>query len=276
MKRVWIPTVAMLLCSLPALASEATFDRTLSINGPLDLTVATGSGNIHLTRGSDSQVHIFGRVHGGWGASEEQVRSIAANPSIEQTGNIVRIGTQHMNLHNISIDYDIQAPANANLDANTGSGNLTDDGVGKNAKLSSGSGDIRADGLQGAFTINTGSGNIVAEQVAAGDVKAETGSGSIDLRGLRGGVRAQTGSGNIRVTGAPTAPWHLGTGSGNIDVTPGNAGFTLDASSGSGTVRADREIATLGTMNRHHTTGKVNGGGPLVRIETGSGDITIH
>ena len=61
--------------------------------------------------------------------------------------------------------------------AASGSGNVTDDGVGKNAKLSTGSGNIHATGLQGGFSVETGSGNIYAEQTGDGDVKAETGSG---------------------------------------------------------------------------------------------------
>ena len=266
----------MALAAVPALASEATFERTLSVNGRVELSVATGSGNIHLTRGAGNQVHIFGRVKSGWGGSEQRVREIAANPPIEQTGNIIRIGARHENLHNISIDYEIQAPENAFVDAGSGSGDITVDGVGENAKLSTGSGNIHATGLHGGFSVSTGSGNIYAEQTAAGDVKAQTGSGNIELRNLRGGLRAGTGSGDIRVGGAPTSDWKLVTGSGNVELWPGNAGLTLDASTGSGSIHAERGMSTQGESNRHHLTGKLNGGGPTVRIETGSGDIRIR
>jgi DUF4097 and DUF4098 domain-containing protein YvlB len=276
MRRFWIPAIALLLGSLPVFAAEATFQRTLSVNGPVDLTISDGAGEIHITRGSDNQIHIFGRVHSGWGASASRVSEIAANPPIEQTGNIVRIGGHHFDLHNISIDYEIQAPAGSHLEASTGSGNLKIEGVGHDAHLSTGSGDIRAEGLQGAFSVGTGSGNVVVEQVTAGDAKAETGSGDIELRGVHGGLRASTGSGTIRVTGTPTSNWRLATGSGSIDFTPGTAGFLLDASSGSGAIHSDHEMAVQGTMDRHHVVAKVGGGGPTVRIETGSGDIRIH
>jgi DUF4097 and DUF4098 domain-containing protein YvlB len=275
-KHLFATTAALALAAVPALASEATFDRTLTVNGRVELSVATGSGNIHLTHGSGSQVHIFGRVKSGWGGSEEQVKEIVANPPIEQTGNIVRIGAHHQTLHNISIDYEIEAPSDAYLDAGTGSGNVDDDGVGENAKLNTGSGNIHATGLHGGFQLETGSGNIYAEQTGQGDVKAETGSGSIELRNLRGGLRAETGSGNIRLGGAPTASWHLETGSGSVEYWAGDAAFTLDAETGSGTVHTDREMVTQGESDRHHLTGKLNGGGPTVRIETGSGNIRIH
>jgi hypothetical protein len=276
MKHLLLAAAALALATVPALASEATFERTLSVNGRVELSVATGSGNIHLTRGAGNQVHIFGKVKSSWGASDEQVREIAAHPPIEQTGNIVRIGAHHENLRNISIDYEIQAPENVFLDAASGSGDITVDGVGENAKISTGSGNIHATGLHGGFTANTGSGNIYAEQAGVGDVKAQTGSGSVELRNLHGGLRAGTGSGDIKVGGTPSSDWKLETGSGSVELWPGSAGITLDASTGSGSVHSDRDVVTHGESNRHHVSGTLNGGGPTVRIETGSGSIRIH
>lgn len=280
MKRFWIATAVLALAAIPALATEATFDRNLTVNGRVELSVSTGSGNIHLTHGSGNVVHIFGRVKAnnwGGGASEQRVREIANNPPIEQTGNIIRIGARHENYHNISIDYEIEAPANAYLEANSGSGNVTDDGVGENAKLSTGSGNIHATGLQSGFIANTGSGDIYIEQSSGqGDVKAQTGSGNLELKNVHGGLRAGTGSGDIKIAGTPSNPWHIETGSGNVEFWPGNGGLNLDASTGSGSVHTDREMLTQGSTDRHHVTGKIAGGGSTVRIETGSGDIRVH
>src|SRR5215472_4530147 len=135
MKHLLTAAIAGLaLAALPALASEATFERNLTVNGRVELSVSTGSGHIHLTSGSGNQVHISGRVKSNWnGDNEQRVKEIAANPPIEQTGNIIRIGKNHENYHNISIDYDIQAPADAFLEANSGSGDIADTGVGTNA-----------------------------------------------------------------------------------------------------------------------------------------------
>jgi hypothetical protein len=276
MKRPWIAAAALALAALPALGAEATFERTLSASGHVELSVATGSGNIHITRGADSQVHIFGRVKSGWGGSEERVKEIAAHPPIEQTGNIIRIGGHNENLHNISIDYEIQAPENAFLEAASGSGDITVDGVGENAKISTGSGNIRAIGLHGGFSVGSGSGNIEAEQTGEGYVKASTGSGNLELRNLRGGLRAGTGSGDIEVSGVPTGDWKLVAGSGNIDLGTGNAAITLEASTGSGNIHTNHEMMTNGSSDHHHVSGKINGGGPAVRVETGSGDIRVH
>ena len=268
---------ALSVAALPALAAEATFERTLHVSGRVELSVSTGSGNIRITQGSGTEVHIVGHVKSGWHSdSEARVREVAANPPIEQTGNVIRIGGHHENLHNISIDYEIQAPANSFLSANSGSGDITDEGVGEHSKIGTGSGNIHATGLQGGFALDTGSGNIYAEGTGSGDVKAQTGSGSVELRDVHGSLHAGTGSGNIKISGTPTSDWKLGTGSGSVELWPGSAGLTLDASTGSGTVHADHEMSVQGSFDKHHVVGKINGGGPTVRVETGSGDVHIH
>jgi Putative adhesin len=268
--------IAMGGCACAAWGAEATFTRDVTVNGRVDLTVATGSGSIHLTEGPGGHVHIVGRVRSSWGADESQVQQIADHPPVEQTGNIVRVGAQRENWHNISIDYEIEAPADAFLTAQSGSGNVDDGGVGANARLSTGSGSIHATGLAGAPSLDTGSGNIYAELKGDGDARAQTGSGSIELHGLHGALRAETGSGNVKVDGKPLGPWKVTTGSGSVELWTADSPFTLDAQTGSGSIHSDREMLTQGTEEHHHVTGKISGGGPTVRIETGSGSIRIH
>jgi hypothetical protein len=257
--------------------SAMTFDHTLSVNGEAQLMVSTGSGDIHIRRGSGSEIHIHGQINVNRDGSEEQAREIAAKPPIEQDGNVIHVGRQHEeHWEGISINYEIEAPAGTVLSATSGSGNIDDEGVGQNTKLETGSGDITASGLQGPFTVKTGSGNITAEQTGEGDVQAETGSGNIEIKDVHGSFRAQTGSGDVKATGTPSAPWTLETGSGNIDIWSGNAPLTIDGSTGSGSVITDHEMLVQGSLDLHHIKGNLNGGGPLVRVQTGSGEIHVH
>ena len=253
-----------------------SFDRTLTVSGTAQLAASTGSGDIHITRGSSNQIRIHGRIHVSREGSEDQARQIAANPPIEQDGDVIRVGQHQEQWHGISIDYEIEAPAATVLDAISGSGDIVDDGVGQNAKLQTGSGDIKATSLEGPFTVKTGSGNITAAQTGQGDVVAETGSGDIELKDVHGGFRGQTGSGDIKASGTPSASWILQTGSGAVELWIGNAPLTLDASTGSGSVTTEHEMLVQGTFDHHHIHGNLNGGGPTVRVQTGSGDIRIH
>lgn len=258
-----------------ATQAEATFDRNLSFNGKLDLTVGTASGNITFTRGSANQVRIHGVVKANEGGDPAQVQQIAANPPIEQNGNTIRIGGHNENLHNISISYEIEAPADSTLNAATASGDITDTGVGQGAKLNTASGDIKATGLDGGFKVQTGSGNIAIDSPGQGDANAMTGSGDIDLKGVNGALQAQTGSGTIKAAGRPSSPWKLQSGSGDIELATGSAPMDLDASTASGSVSTNPPTATQSPEDHHHVHTQLNGGGPEVRVETGSGDIRV-
>jgi hypothetical protein len=292
--------VAMTLYIPAAFAAEQSFDRVLTVNGPVTLQVNTGAGHIRVSPGSDNQVHVMGHVKSSnswWGgSSDDAVAKVAQNPPISQAGNIIRIGDDHSDFfRHVSIDYDITTPANTMLvaesgsgdlqmagltgtvKAHTGSGSIRADKLGSGSRLETGSGSIDATQLMGATTLQTGSGEIHARLGSAGDVTAGTGSGSIRLENVQGSLKAETGSGSIEVSGQPTAPWKLETGSGDISLRVGSAHFNLDAETGSGSVRTDPPITmtTHGTVDKHHVQGTINGGGPTVKAETGSGSIQI-
>ncbi|HEX3437843.1 MAG TPA: DUF4097 family beta strand repeat-containing protein [Pseudacidobacterium sp.] len=277
-----LAAASLLFTPAVLLAADGTFDKTLQVNGPVTLSVNTGSGYIHITPGSDSSVHIIGHVHAAkwnsWidsGSPEQRVQAIVSNPPIEQTGNIISVG-KHTNYRDISIDYEVTTPKGTDLAANTGSGDIRIADLNGPAKLNTGSGSIEASGLGGRVSLETGSGDIGAEMLSASSVRAHTGSGSIRLRNVQGELNAETGSGDMEIQGQPTAPWKLETGSGSVTMNTGNARFSLDAETGSGSVHSDPPITTHGSFEKHHIVGDVNGGGPTVRVETGSGDIRIH
>lgn len=275
--------LALTLTPAALFAAEGTFDKTLTVNGTANLKIGTGSGYIHITPGPDGSVHIIGHVHASalnglfsGGSPEDRVRKVTDNPPIVQNGNDIEVG-QHTHFENISIDYVVTAPRGTVVDAGSGSGDLNISNLGAPLKAGTGSGSIEANDLTGDVTLGTGSGDIRATMNGAHYVKAETGSGNIHLQGVTGGLYAETGSGDIEVSGQPGDGWKLETGSGSVTLNTGSsAKFSLDASTGSGDVHSDPPITTHGTLDRHHVTGDINGGGPIVRVETGSGDVRIH
>jgi|HubBroStandDraft_5_1064220.scaffolds.fasta_scaffold10555_5 DUF4097 and DUF4098 domain-containing protein YvlB len=272
----------LLLAPAALLAADGTFEKTLQTNGAVTLNVNTGAGYIHVTPGSDSNVHIIGHVHAAklnsWidsGSPEERVREVVSNPPIEQSGNNINIG-KHTDYKNISIDYEVTTPKGTDLTATSGSGDIRVADLNGPARLNTGSGSIDASGLSGRTSLETGSGDIRAQMQSSTSVKAQTGSGTIRLKNVQGELYAETGSGDMEIQGQPTSNWRLQTGSGSVTLNTGNSRFSLDAQTGSGSVHSDPPITTHGSFERHHITGDVNGGGPTVRVETGSGDIRIQ
>ena len=102
---------------LTSAAAAQDFERNLPASSSTDLYVSTGSGKIHVSPGSDSEVHVKAHLHAGWNAGgdiEERMRRIAANPPITTSGKEIHIGEvpadQRDLYKNIAIEYEITAP----------------------------------------------------------------------------------------------------------------------------------------------------------------------
>jgi Putative adhesin len=246
--------------------ADGTFDKSFSVAGAPALSVSTGSGYVHVNAGSDNQIHIIGHVHSHPGlfssGSDDAVKQIVANPPIAQSGNTITVATPKNDsglFSNISIDYDVTTPRSTNLAAHSGSGA------------------IQINGIQAPVTAGSGSGALHLALAGSSSVKASTGSGAIHIEGVNGGLNASTGSGSIEANGNLTTDWRLSSGSGSIRLKlADNARFTLNASTGSGAVHVDQPITMQGSLDHHHVSGTVNGGGPLLHASTGSGSITIN
>ena len=263
---------------LTSAAAAQDFERNIPASSSTDLYVSTGSGRIHVSPGSDSEVHVKAHLHAGWntgGDVEERMRRIAANPPITTSGSQIHIGEvsneQHDLYKNITIDYEVTAPRAVALNLRSGSGDVQVDNVGRSLKGQTGSGSIRAHGIGGPSELQTGSGDIELQQQAAGEVRAQTGSGSIRIQGLAGALTARTGSGDIEANGNLVGASKLQTGSGSIRAhIAHDAHFNVDASTGSGSIHV------AGLTGQRHLSGPINGGGPSLEAHTGSGDIEIN
>src|SRR4029078_12291075 len=77
--------------------AEGSFDRTLNVNGPVDLDLQTASGRLAVRAGGSSVVVIHAKIRVSQGllnfrGAEQRVRAIESNPPIHQNGNVIRIG----------------------------------------------------------------------------------------------------------------------------------------------------------------------------------------
>jgi hypothetical protein len=184
--------VALAGCDVVEIAAQSvrargTFERTLTVDGPVELSIRTGSGSIEIRTGAGDRVQIIGRVSAGSSRDgldpAERVRRVEAAPPIEQAGNVIRIGDTHDDpvYRNVSISYELRVPANTRVTAHTGSGSQAIGSINGAVRAQTGSGSIRVERTGGSLHAQTGSGNIQADAVG-GEVRAHTGSGSVEVR----------------------------------------------------------------------------------------------
>jgi DUF4097 and DUF4098 domain-containing protein YvlB len=272
---------AGLVLPLAAAQREGYFDRTLTVNGAVDLSVETGSGRIEVRPGDTSSVRIHGviRAHDDFfGGEEARIHEIETNPPISQTGNSIRItapASEELRRH-VSISYELVVPRETRLRARTGSGSESVEGIRGPAELETGSGSVTVARVDKEVRVQTGSGRIELDSLN-GKVDAHTGSGTIQGSGIHGPINAHTGSGSLRLEQTAAGPLEAHTGSGGVNVRlPADAAFDLYANTGSGHVYVDHPITVQGTLGGHEIRGKVKGGGALVDVRTGSGSVRIE
>lgn len=302
MKKAILLLVGLLVSTFTfASTPQGSFDKTFQVSGPVDLEVETHSGDVTVRSGPAGSVSIHGKIFVGdhwlFGNRHTDVSDIEQHPPVRQEGNSIRI--DFVNARDISVNYEIIVPAETTIRTRSGSGDQTIEGTHGNVDLQSGSGELKLSQISGEIHVKTGSGNVRAKEVSgaiqggtgsgdidveesgAGDVDLHTGSGNIKVYGIQGALRAETGSGNITAEGTQTGAWDIRTGSGNVRVRlPGNAAFDANLTTSSGTLDVEPAI-TMTVQGRVQETrkqiaGKVRGGGPLLTVHTGSGDIHIE
>lgn len=290
MKKVLVLCVGLMagLAAIPAQSAASwntvrgRFQRTFTVNGPVELQIKNGSGDVIVRQGGSGSVEIRAKIYvgNGWfggGGDASRVHAIESNPPLEQFGNTIRI-KELEGYHNVSIDYEIAVPANTRVHSETGSGDVTVEGISGPAEIETGSGDVKVRDVHGNVRAETGSGDTRFQGVDAERVEIKTGSGDVDLRELRCALQAETGSGDVQVEGRPTGHWRLNTGSGEVSLhLPSDLAFDLAAHSDSGDVHTagSLSITVQGSMRNGEVRGKVRGGGVPVEVQTGSGDISI-
>jgi len=295
--------LALMLASTFAVAGtpQGTFEKTFQVTGPVNLEVQTRSGDIVVRNGPAGSVSIRGKIyvsdHWLFGSRHTDVSDLEQHPPLRQDGNNIHI--DYVTMRDISVDYEITVPADTTIRTQTGSGDQTIEGTHGNADLQSGSGDMKLSQISGAIRVQTGSGNVRGREIAgpvrggagsgdieldetgSGDIDLHTGSGNIVVRGIQGAFRAEAGSGDITAEGKHTGDWEIRTGSGNVHVRlPADAAFdaNLNTSSGSLDVGPPITMTVQGHVqeDRKSIVGKVRGGGPVLSVRTGSGDIHIE
>jgi len=183
------------------------------------------------------------------------------------------------------------------VEIETGSGRIDAEAVGGPARLETGSGAIAARRMAGGLDAETASGSISAVDIV-GAVMLETGSGSVKVsRVVSPSMEVEAGSGSIRLDTVDTRVLNLETGSGSVDVELAriHPGGSYEITTGSGRVVVgipadaglELELESSGHINygglglRVHQqdddeiSATLNGGGAFMRVEAGSGSLSL-
>ena len=278
------------------------FSGEFSVTVPREIALVkaeTGGGSIEVTG-------IAGRAEVVTGGGKIRVDDIGGSVSAETGGDAIDVGMVGGDLSlrtgggNINV-RDVKGK----MSAETGGGNVYIISAEQGAIVEAGGGNVQIKQCQGRVKASTGGGNIDLGDIG-GPAEIETGGGSIRLASARGRVGANSGAGTIELYGVPSAK--VETGAGGITLKLVNAGgerhdSDLETGVGDITVYIASDVAinvraSVDMGNGHRITsdfqdirvsseggeygprtlmaeGKLNGGGPMLKVHTSTGDICI-
>ena len=260
----------------------------------------TEGGNVEATG-------VAGRVEAETGGGTMRLDDIGGGVNAETGGGSIDVGTVSgdLGLHTGGGSIEVRH-ANGKVVAETGGGSVDIQSCAQGATIETGGGSIAVRHCNGKVKASTGGGSVDLSDIG-GPAEIETGGGSIHLTSAKGHVHAETGGGGIELYGVPSA--RAETGAGGITVKLVNTGgerhdSDLETGAGDITVYLASDVAvnvraSVDMGSGHHITsefpdihvssegdqwgpktltaeGKLNGGGPTLKVRTSSGDICFR
>jgi DUF4097 and DUF4098 domain-containing protein YvlB len=244
--------------------------------------IQSGGGSIHID-------DINGAVTAETGGGGIEVGNVGNDVRLQTGGGNIKI-----------------ASAKGKINAQSGGGSLVILSGLQGAILETGAGSIHVEKCAGMVRASTGGGSVDLGDIG-GAAEIETGGGSIRLASAKGPVRAETGGGSIQLDGVPSV--RAETAAGGIVaklISSGGArtDSTLETTAGDITVylsdnlqvsiRAAIELAGGHTIRSDFSDihvsseggnwgprtvtaeGQLNGGGPVLKVRTNSGNINFR
>jgi hypothetical protein len=163
-------------------------------------------------------------------------------------------------------------------------------------RLKTAGGSIKVAAVQGGVNVRTEGGSLHFDDVG-GNVDGQTQGGSIHATGCKGELLIKTSGGSIAVetfagpfvqgktmggsitadfAASPKADCLLSTLGGSVTARiPATAAVTLDAHTVGGGAKSDLPVQTEGATDGSTLRGKINGGGPSLKLETMGGSIHV-
>lgn len=283
--------------------------RTFAVgaNGEFDLENLAGDIRVQVGGGRNISVEIIRNARG---RSEADARNGLSRVRVETVhrGDRVTVRTiypnERQNNYNVGVDFVVTMPAGTRVNARTLSGDVSVTGVQGEVQVTTMSGDLvivdvprlatakttsgdvtlRNVGAEAVLSASTTSGDVVATGIKTRRLELTSVSGDVTLRNVQAtDVRLVSTSGDLlydgdlQANGRYTLQTHSGTAQLAVD---GRTGFTLEASTFTGTVRTDLplQMSRFGSEGRRparNVRGTFGDGSAVVNATSFSGNVII-
>lgn len=287
-----------------------TETRTFAIGSNGEFSLENLSGDIRIEPGSGRDLtveitrHARGRTEADAKAGLARVRVETTHRGDRATARTLYPQNERQPNYSVSVDYVVRAPAGTRITAKTMSGDVTVGAMTGDLTVNTMSGDVQVTGATRVTSAKTVSGDVVLNNCSAADVlEASTMSGDVtgtNIKARRVELHSISGTVTGRNVNAQSAKLHsmsddvvfdgdltaggryeFTTHSGAVRVAvDGRTGFHLEASTFSGTVRADLPVKLenaggVGRRANRSMIGTFGDGSATITASSFSGSVLV-
>jgi hypothetical protein len=299
--------LALTSVSAPA-KIERIVEKTFTVQPDGLLKVETQGGNVSVLTSADSTIKVVARerIRAGSEAEADEILKKLTLTIEQQPGGVMataKYENQASGFHwgswpPVQVDFTVTVPAHYNVDLRTSGGDVTVGDLAGKVDVRTSGGDITLGKISGDIDAGTSGGNVRLEAGlaevklgtsggdisvghAVGPTELGTSGGNIEVKSVENTLRAATSGGNVKAvfTGLLKGDCKLSTSGGRVKVVVDKAAaFNLDASTSGGDVDVDGLTITVerGGAGKSRLAGKVNGGGPLLKLRSSGGDVVVQ
>jgi tRNA A-37 threonylcarbamoyl transferase component Bud32 len=267
-----------------------TIAKSFAVEPGGKLAVETDQGDIHVVTSDQNKVEVLVKrevTH----ASESEAGRILRNHQVTliQNGDEIRVHAKSPNPgHNfwswlglrpdLNVHLQLTVPRRFDVTLHTAGGDISVENVQGQVETTTSGGDLNLSKIQGPVLAHTSGGNIQAAD-CAGDLQIHTSGGDIQIKNFTGPmIRAETSGGDVSLdlAGQPQSNCLLHTSGGKVTARiPETIALYLDANTSGGEVSAEIPVRVEGKQSASVLRGTINGGGPVLTLQTSGGDIHV-
>ncbi|MBV8550940.1 MAG: DUF4097 family beta strand repeat protein [Acidobacteriaceae bacterium] len=243
-----------------AKAGAEEWNKHWTVGPKPELHIVAGDASVQVEAGEENAIDATVKTHG-YSIGPSGVRIVE-----HQSGNRVdleiREPSMHFSFGMHSIRVEVRVPRELAAEIHTGDGSIV------------------LHGLHGALRVDTGDGSIQGEDLD-GSLTAHSGDGSVHMRGRFDSLELHTQDGSVEVQAfrgsRMSSDWKVETGDGSVHLAlPHDLSADVELQTGDGSIHLDLPVTVNGMRSEHELRGKLNGGGPLLRVRTGDGSIAVN
>lgn len=173
------------------------------------------------------------------------------------------------------VDYKIYVPADIDLSLHTVNGSVEAGKIRGDIRAGTTNGGVHIEEVEGDVRGSTTNGGIEVNSVG-GDVEAKSVNGEIKLYEISGSILASTTNGSVRAeVTSLKGDCHISVVNGSISVgLPEDISADVDIKTMNGRIRV--ELPVQGEMGRRSLRGRIGLGGPLLKLRTVNGNISVE